>query len=615
MNIQVVLWISVELNGAGYVRAVGSKVTKVKSGDAVLLSFAFCTQCHSCKFGAPGYCHEFTALNFSGSGEAFHISKPAAQKVGGSFFGQSSFAKLTRVQETSLVKVTELITHPEDLKLFAPLGCGIQTGAGTIAELADAKPDDKVAIMGLGGVGLAAIMGAKLRGCKTIIGIDRVPARIEMAKRLGATHGIDTSAVANLGDEVRRITNGSGSTITVDATGVMPLIQQGLDFTANQGKMVLLGVAPTTAGLEISVVPFMVTGKQLMGSMEGGVLPEDYIPRMIRWFQKGQFPIERLIKFFPVGDFEKAIHDMENGSTIKPVLICPDRKPGLHTYGYITMTKPSSNSSDPEVGHHEALHAIRSAASISMSPELFEKPYLAPPNAVKGDLRKTFGNPTPLALAGFLLALMPLSCDLMGWRGASHFGAASIPVYFFEGGVLMVISGIMEWILGNSFPSCVFTSFGFFYLSFGGILHPSFAAYSSYAPADAKSPAEGMATKGFNASLGFILLAMTILSIIYLICALRTNVRFVVIFATLVPALLCLLGAFWAWADDYTGNTLLAQRLCVGAGALLFVTSFSGWYILLAILLAIVDFPTQIPVGDLSSVIKGKSERDVSLRR
>ncbi|CZR48063.1 uncharacterized protein FPRO_12673 [Fusarium proliferatum ET1] len=307
--------------GAGYVRAVGSKVTKVKLGDAVLLSFAFCTQCHNCKFGAPGYCHEFTALNFSGSGEAFQTSKPTSQRVGGSFFGQSSFAKLTRVQETSLVNVTDLITHPEDLKLFAPLGCGIQTGSGTITELAAAKPDDKVAIMGLGGVGLAAIMGAKLRGCKNIIGIDRVPARIEMAKRLGATHGIDTSSVANLGDEVRKITGGSGSTITVDATGVMPLIQQGLDFTANQGKMILLGVAPMTAGLEISAVPFMVTGKQLMGSMEGGVLPEDYIPRMIRWFQKGQFPIERLIKFYPVGDFEKAIHDMENGSTIKPVLI------------------------------------------------------------------------------------------------------------------------------------------------------------------------------------------------------------------------------------------------------------------------------------------------------
>ncbi|KAF4493291.1 zinc-containing long-chain alcohol dehydrogenase [Fusarium agapanthi] len=238
------------------------------------------------RFSVPPYPR---VLGHEGSGEAFQISKPASQKVGGSFFGQSSFAKLTRVQETSLVNVTDFITHPEDLKLFAPLGCGIQTGAGTITELTAAKPDDKVAIMGLGRVGLAAIMGAKLGGCRTIIGIDRVTARIEMAERLGATHGIDTSSVANLGSEVRRITDGSGSTITVDATGVMPLIQQGLDFTANQGKMVLLGVAPMTVGLEISVVPFMVTGKQFMGSMEGGLLLEDYIPRMIRWFRKASF--------------------------------------------------------------------------------------------------------------------------------------------------------------------------------------------------------------------------------------------------------------------------------------------------------------------------------------
>ncbi|KAF4955617.1 hypothetical protein FSARC_11814 [Fusarium sarcochroum] len=264
-----------------------------------------------------------------------------------------------------------------------------------------------------------------------------------------------------------------------------------------------------------------------------------------------------------------------------------------------------TNSSDLEMGRVEALEAVRSAASISMSPELFEKLYLSPPNAVKGDLRKTFGNPTPMALAGFLLALMPLSCDLMGWRGAGSFGAASIPVYFFEGGVLMVISGIMEWVLGNSFPATVFCSFGCFYLSFGGILHPSFAAYSSYAPPDAKSPAEGMATTGFNASLGFFVLAMAILSIMYLICALRTNVVFVIIFATLVPGLFLLLGAFWAWAEDYAGNTELAQRLCVGAGACLFVTALAGWYILFAILLTIVDFPIQIPVGDLSSVIKG----------
>ncbi|RSL77910.1 hypothetical protein CEP51_008664 [Fusarium floridanum] len=307
--------------GAGFVRAVGSKITKVKPGDAVLLSFAFCTKCHNCKFGAPGYCHEFSALNFTGTKKAFQFPTGTGPDVGGSFFGQSSFSKLSRVQETSLVNVSQLVRNKNDLKLLAPLGCGIQTGAGTVTELAAAKPSDKVAIIGLGGVGLAAIMAAKLKGCRTIIGIDRVPARIEMAKKLGATHGIDTSTISNLVDEVRKVTEGSGSTITVDATGVLPLIQQGLEFTANQGKMILLGVAPMDAGLEIAVVPYMVTGKQIMGSMEGGVYPEDYIPKMIRWYQNGEFPVDELIKFYPVQDYQKAIRDMEDGSTIKPVLI------------------------------------------------------------------------------------------------------------------------------------------------------------------------------------------------------------------------------------------------------------------------------------------------------
>jgi succinate-acetate transporter protein len=143
----------------------------------------------------------------------------------------------------------------------------------------------------------------------------------------------------------------------------------------------------------------------------------------------------------------------------------------------------------------------------------------------------------------------------------------------------MLISGILEWILGNTYPATVFSSFGGFYLTFGGILNPSFAAFSSYAPPNAKSAAEGMTTEGFNASLGtkesrpyiaranhdssgFFLLAMAILSIIYLICSLRTNVAFVIIFLTLVPALFLLVGAFWVWAEDYTANTALAQKLC-----------------------------------------------------
>jgi Zn-dependent alcohol dehydrogenase len=98
-----------------------------------------------------------------------------------------------------------------------------------------------------------------LKGCQTIIGIDRVESRLELAKSLGATHTINTSNLTkSLTDTVLEITSKSGSTITVDATGVVPLIQQGIEFTANQGKMILLGVAPMHAGLQVAIVPFMV---------------------------------------------------------------------------------------------------------------------------------------------------------------------------------------------------------------------------------------------------------------------------------------------------------------------------------------------------------------------
>lgn len=154
------------------------------------------------------------------------------------------------------------------------------------------------------------------------------------------------------------------------------------------------------------------------------------------------------------------------------------------------------------------------------------------------------------------------------------------PVFLFLGGVLMLLSGILEWVLGNSFPCTVFCTFGCFWLSLGGTLNPSFSAYAFYAPPDATSPAAGLTTRGFNASfgtwttsqsrmgwlltlllLGFWLLAVGILAFLFLICALRTNVVFVIIFATLVPAVGLLNGAFWLQAEDYTVNQERALNL------------------------------------------------------
>ncbi|APA13810.1 hypothetical protein SS1G_13899 [Sclerotinia sclerotiorum 1980 UF-70] len=293
----------------------------------------------------------------------------------------------------------------------------------------------------------------------------------------------------------------------------------------------------------------------------------------------------------------------------------PLEKDFSHTSNHYGDGSNPYHMNDISMGSDDALKRIRTAGSISISPELFEKIYLSPQNTVKGDLRKTFGNPTPVALLGFLISLSPLSCDLMGWRGAGGNGAAGIGSYYFFGGLLMIVGGFLEFILGNTFPFVVFISFGAFWLTFASTLQPFYGAYGLYAPPGGTA-ADGLQTVGFNASFAFFLIFMGVLCLMYLVCSLRTNVVFVIIFFTLVVAFALLSAKYWHIANG-VGNTdagklALAGRLQIAAGATLFVTSMAGWWIFFAIMLAALDFPFQIPVGDLSTLIKGASERQKS---
>lgn len=260
---------------------------------------------------------------------------------------------------------------------------------------------------------------------------------------------------------------------------------------------------------------------------------------------------------------------------------------------------------DKDMDPEQALRKIRTTGSLSISPELFEKIYLSPQNKVAGELRKTFGNPTPLALSGFLLSLTPLSMILMGWRGAGGSGASNIGVLYFFGGLLMILGAVGEWIVGNTFPFVVFGTFGSFWLAFAATLQPSYNAYGAFST-DINDPAKGLNSPTFNASFAFFMVIMGVLCFVYMICALRTNVVFFFIFAFLVPAFGCLAGAYWHLAE---GNSSKASTLLVAAGALTFVVDMLGWWIFAAIMLASLDFPFQLPVGDLSRLIKGGSER------
>lgn len=298
-------------------------MTVAKPGDPVLLSYDYCGGgCAVCKAGNQTYCLEFNPRNFLGN-QCFSTSgdKP---DIYGSFFGQSSFASMSVVSEKSVVNAKDLIKNDDELKLYSPLGCGIQTGAGAIANVAKPGPDDSVAVIGLGGVGLSALMAAKVRGVKTIIAVDRVPERIALAKELGATHGIDTSAYednAILISSVQQCTpDGLGPSVTVETTGVAKLTSTGIDFTRPRGTIIQIGTS--IHPVEINIQMFMVTGKKYIGVIEGDSVPSEFLPEIISWYRKGQFPLDKLVKYFKAEDFKKALEEMHHGAdAVKPVLL------------------------------------------------------------------------------------------------------------------------------------------------------------------------------------------------------------------------------------------------------------------------------------------------------
>ncbi|KAH7121569.1 GPR1/FUN34/yaaH family-domain-containing protein [Dactylonectria macrodidyma] len=263
----------------------------------------------------------------------------------------------------------------------------------------------------------------------------------------------------------------------------------------------------------------------------------------------------------------------------------------------------SSDGSKVQNEHRdEMLDRIQTAASISLSPELFEQLYLSPQNQVKGQLRQTLGNPTPV---GFLLCTTPASMALLEWQGAGGFGAgANVGSYFYLGGLFLVLGGIGEWILGNTFPATVFCLFGGFWLTFGATIVPGYNAYGLYSKTG--EVADGLSEQQFYATFSFFLVAMTILCAVFMVASIRTNALLFTIFLLLVPTFSCLSASFFAVSHDHAAAAQTFQH--VGAGLLLGV-SILGWYIFLAMILLSVDFPYILPLGDLSTVIPGRADR------
>lgn len=262
----------------------------------------------------------------------------------------------------------------------------------------------------------------------------------------------------------------------------------------------------------------------------------------------------------------------------------------------------SAEDIEKQVHHGGDGHDLqRMQSNVTLSQEMFERLYLNPNRSPEGGmLRKTLCNPTPLAIVGFLLALTPLSCVLMGWRGASN-PVVQAGSFYYLGGMCMVIGGVFEGIIGNTFPFVVFISFGAFWLSYATLSTSFYGLQAAYSTTG--NAAQGAETVGYNSGLAFYLLFWGVMCTIYAVISLRTNLVFFTIFVTVDMAFLLLAGTYWHTA---AGNLATAAACTKAAGAFAFVCTLAGWYLLVVILLDSLDFPFSLPVGDLSNFIPAR---------
>ena len=302
--------------GAGIVEMVGANVTYVEPGDHVVLGYLTCGACPECEAGEPSACANFGALCFGGArSDGSHVlCGQDGSVLSDRFFGQSSFAPFAVVSERSLVRVRK----DAPLALLGPLGCGVTTGAGTVWNALKVSPGSAFAVFGAGAVGLSAAMAAKVAGASTIICIDRVRSRLDLALEIGATHVIDASA-GDVGEAIRAII-GTGLDAALDTTGRGDVIATAFSALAQRGALAC--VASSEAGGEhrLDVMGLIMGSKRIMGVVEGGSSPRQMIPKLIDLHLQGRFPFDRLTRFYELDQINEAADDSLTGKVIKPIL-------------------------------------------------------------------------------------------------------------------------------------------------------------------------------------------------------------------------------------------------------------------------------------------------------
>ncbi|QNG20086.1 S-(hydroxymethyl)mycothiol dehydrogenase [Rhodococcus triatomae] len=295
---------------AGIVEAVGEGVDTVEVGDFVILNWrAVCGKCRACKRGRPWYCFDTHNATQKMTLEDGTELTPA--------LGIGAFADKTLVAAGQCTKVDPTA----DPAVVGLLGCGVMAGLGAAVNTGGVTRGDSVAVIGCGGVGDAAVMGARLAGANRIIAIDRDPTKLEWAVGLGATHTIDAST-ADVVEAVQELTGGFGADVVIDAVGRPETWKQAFYARDLAGTVVLVGVPTPDMTLEMPLVDFFSHGGSLKSSWYGDCLPERDFPMLVDLYQQGRLPLEKFVtERIGLDEVEQAFETMHRGEVLRSVVV------------------------------------------------------------------------------------------------------------------------------------------------------------------------------------------------------------------------------------------------------------------------------------------------------
>ena len=296
---------------AGVVESIGEGVTDVAVGDFVILNWrAVCGRCRACRRGRPWYC--FDTHN---AAQPMTLSDGTALSPA---LGIGAFAEKTLVHTGQCTKV-DPAASPATVGL---LGCGVMAGLGAAINTGNVGRGDSVAVIGCGGVGNAAIAGARLAGAARIIAVDLDARKLQWAEGLGATHTIDSSAVEDVVTAVQDLTGGFGADVVIDAVGRPETWKQAFYGRDLAGTVVLVGVPTPDMTLELPLIDVFGRGGSLKSSWYGDCLPSRDFPMLVDLHLQGRLDLDAFVtETIRIGDVEAAFDKMHRGEVLRSVVV------------------------------------------------------------------------------------------------------------------------------------------------------------------------------------------------------------------------------------------------------------------------------------------------------